>query len=246
MEGENSFQRYAWLKSEFLELETCVQTLKPESDSYLRANRVLFALKQELDSLRNSIAEKNAHIVDKLVKKYNHPNMESADFYQEAHEALLNAVDSYEPSFGVPFEAFAYMWIRKRLSHMVETEWGPVRIPDSVVNQCRKNKESTSICKYEMYEDVYTDKAPSPEEVLIRKSTRKYLQDCVRSMSSTIQKILHCRYLREHKCKSLEKVAKQCGMSREKTRLLEKDALKDIKSKLNKSKAFTSCRQTNR
>lgn len=242
MDDKPSFQKLTWVKNEINELESYLQNLEMDFQTKSRLLRILSSLKQERDNIRNAIAEAHINSAYKFARRYHHDNLDFEDFYQEAIQALLKATDSYDPSFGVPFEAYAYIWIRKTLSHMVESHAGPVRIPDSVIRANRKAKVPVHNCSYEPYEDTYKLDEPNAEEIHICRETKRFLTCCIDDLDDTRRKILLKRYF-TNKLMPLEDVAKECGISREQTRLLEKSTLQDLKKRIYSSK-ITSYRRT--
>ncbi|MCQ2122181.1 MAG: sigma-70 family RNA polymerase sigma factor [Fibrobacter sp.] len=234
---EKCFQRYIWYKTEILELESYIQTLDLDSETRAHVTRILTSLKQDRDTLRNAIAGEHAEFALRIARKYHHENMDLEDFFQEAHQALLKSIETYDPTYGVPFEAYAYIWIRKTLSHLVESECGLIRVPDSLVRQRRKDKQSPTVFTYECYEDRVSDGEPTPEEIQICRRTRDYLNACITNLDDTRRKILQKRYMSNKLIpNSLEEVARECGLTREKTRLLEKSALQRLTRYLEQSK----------
>lgn len=236
------FDKYSRTKIQIQDLETYIGALPKNSPARTSLSRAINTLQKEADKIRNQIAELETDFLKRIVSKYHNERLEKQDLFQEGYQALLKSIDTYDPTFGVPFEAYAYIWIRKSLSQMVETQTGPVRIPDSVVRANRKANAPVHGCSFEPYEDTYIIDEPNAEELHICRETKRFLTCCIDNLDDTRRKILLKRHF-TNKLIPLEEVAQEYGISREQTRLLEKSALQDIKKKLYYSKA-TSFRRT--
>ncbi|MCF0216000.1 MAG: sigma-70 family RNA polymerase sigma factor [Fibrobacteraceae bacterium] len=180
---------------------------KFETNAQCKMQSTLKNMLTEWEDTRNSIAESYLYLVKQIARKYSHDNVERQDFIQEGFQGLLRAIDTYEIAFSVPFESYSYVWIRKYMSHLVENE----------LKQLPVGPEDTEPVSQE----------PNPEEDLIRKQLEQYLHQCVNSLADVKQEIIQQHYFsREEKTPSLEAVGRRCGLSRERTRQLEKEALK--------------------
>ncbi|MCQ2090925.1 MAG: sigma-70 family RNA polymerase sigma factor [Fibrobacter sp.] len=198
--------------------------------------RYLRQICDEAIRLRNSLSQQYENLVYRLVRKYSHKNQDFLDLVQEGFTGLLRAVDTFDVTYGVPFEAYAITWIRKYLSQLVMYNSEVIRVPESQVKIHRIKKSGASITSIvdfsENMGDVI-DGTQNQEQKLIRTNTIGYLNECVDALKDDQRNIIRTRYFSESgKVESLEKVGRQCGYSRERTRQLEKGALQTLRKKM--------------
>lgn len=261
-----SFARLQTLREEIIDLGIYLETggKKPRLDSnrrfldflwniknnaysgfYLqkKENRALVHYLQEICNeaihLRNSLSQQYIYIVHRLVRRYGHRNQDYLDLVQEAFTGLLRAVDTFDVTFGVPFEAYATTWIRKYLNRLVVYNSEVVRIPESQGKNPRTQKNSLATNVVEFSDDMgdVADLSENPELHFIKTNTAGYLNECVDSLKDGQRNIIRTRYFSDNqKIPSLEKVGEQCGISRERTRQLELEALLTLEKKLDSSR----------
>lgn len=201
----------------------------------------------EWEMVRNALASRFMFLVKSVARKYGHPNQDFGDLVQEGAKGLLRALDSFDVEYGVPFEAYARLWIRKYLGKCVECDSEIVRIPESAVKRCRKKRRAAKendagvvtlsyvnevAGNLEFVSDYQiVDNRMNTEQRFCHQETLRFLNRCVQTLDSTSQKVLRLHYCPENK-PSLESVGKKCGYSREKTRKIEKRALKMLKNRM--------------
>ena len=186
--------------------------------------------------LRNRISQYYMYLVYRQVQRYGHKNQDYLDLVQEGSKGLLRAVDTFDVTFGVPFESYAITWIRKYLSQLVMYNSEVIRVPESRIKIHRTQKSGTSITSIvDLSEnmDHVIDGSQNQEQKLIRTNTVGYLNECVDALKDDQRNIIRTRYFSENgKVESLEKTGRLCGYSRERTRQLEKDALQTLEKKI--------------
>lgn len=200
----------------------------------------------EWESVRNVIAARYMPLVKSVARKYGHHNQDSSDLIQEGAKGMLRALDSYEVDRGVPFDAYARPWIQKYLSQCVECHSEVVRIPDSLAKRRRTlhdlesstltlsntaSRNPNFVCDLEI-----PDNRENPEQHFAHRETIRFLNQCVNNLDEDSRKVLQLHYGQE-KRPSLEQIGEKCGFSREKTRKIEKKALKSLAERI-KSRFF--------
>lgn len=206
---------------------------KPDNGGLVR---YLQQICDEAISLRNKLSQQYMPLVHRLVRRYGHRNQDYLDLVQEASTGLLRAVDTFDVTFGVPFEAYAITWIRKYLSQLVVYNSEVIRIPESRVKIRRIQKNATSIISMvdlsESMDDVVDD-SRNQEQQFVKTNTACYLNECIDTLKEGQRNIIRTRYFSaDGKIQSLEKVGEQCGFSRERTRQIEQDALTVLAKKM--------------
>jgi RNA polymerase sigma factor (sigma-70 family) len=71
-----------------------------------------------------------------LVKRYRHWSLDEADMFQTAMVAVINAIDRYDPSIGVPLGAYVTLSIKwelgSQIKKIVREDLRAGRLPDDV------------------------------------------------------------------------------------------------------------------
>lgn len=250
-----SFARLQTLREEIIDIGIYLETVgkKPRLDSnrrfldflwntknnayngaYLqnKENLALVHYLQEICNeaicLRNELSQQYVYLIYRLVRHYGHRNQEYLDLVQEGAKGLLRAVDTFDVSYGVPFEAYATTWIRKYLSSLVVYNSEVIRIPES--------HEKMAPMDFMSDTDALTDGSENQEQCFIKTNTENFLNQCVESLKEGQRNIIRTRYFSDDgKIQSLEKVGEQCGLSRERTRQLELEALLTLERKMEAS-----------
>lgn len=83
----------------------------------------------ERDALREQIIETNMPLARSLASRYRGKGEADDDLSQVALEALIHAVDRFDPAFGVPFAGFAVPTIRGELRRHFRDHGWDVRVP---------------------------------------------------------------------------------------------------------------------
>lgn len=261
-----SFARLQTLREEIIDLGIYLETggKKPRLDSnrrfldflwntknnayngvYLqkKENQALVRYLQQICNeaiyLRNHLSQQYMYMVHRLVRRYGHKNQDYLDLVQEAFTGLLRAVDTFDVTFGVPFEAYATTWIRKYLSRLVVYNSEVVRIPESQGKNLRTQKSSSTTNVVEFPDDMgdVIDGSENQEDSFIKVNTVAFLNDCVDALKDGQRNIIRTRYFSDsEKNQSFEKAGEQCGFSRERARQLELEALLTLEKKMDKSR----------
>lgn len=205
-------------------------------ENFLKLER-LRKLYVEWELLRRVVAEKYIGLVHFIARQYSHRNVEYGDLLQEGAKGLLRAIDCFDARRGVPFEKYAPYWIRRYLSLLVENNSEIIRIPESAVKRRRKMiYGQTNYLFFESLcgkngDELYAEERESPEEKLVRKNQGRLVLESVEKLSGPQKTILQLRYLGDIP-KTLERVGRECGCSREKVRILSTQALEKIRKKV--------------
>lgn len=81
---------------------------------------------------RDRLTESNLGLVHKIATKYASQRIHFEDLFQEGCIGLLKAIDKFDLDRGVPFGAYASLWIRQRIMlHMMQS-WRLVKNGSSI------------------------------------------------------------------------------------------------------------------
>lgn len=256
-----TFQHLVKLRSEIFELTSFLKVTDPAksvSDGYFFIKTRVYAFSPEYapyqtkmeaelkrlclewETCRKALSLQYQEIVPKVARKFFSSNDDLEDLCQEGQKGLLRAIDLYDPDFGVPFEAYATLWIKKFIRQMVTGCGGLIRLPDSTLKKNRKIYEKNNLPKYQaLGEDCFTVSDPNAEEIFITQETSRFLNEAINKLPPIKRQLINQRFLKSKK-KSLEKISQEIGLSRERVRQLETEALKSIKKKFEANDRRTS------
>jgi RNA polymerase sigma factor (sigma-70 family) len=130
--------------------------------------------------------------------------------YEEALQAgrigLWRAIQGYDPTRGTAFSTYAWVAIYRHIH--------------------RRAEELSRDTNVEVQELPISWVVPDPREELERKLNRSVLQDVVRQLPPRLHQVIVGRYgLRERPPCTLKALGKELGLSGERVRQLEQDAL---------------------
>ena len=79
-------------------------------------------------------------LVSSLARRFRSEGLDQTDLIQEGIVGLLRALDRYEPDRGVPFAAYATLWIRQSLQDARSDFIRPFRLPPKALRQLSQLK----------------------------------------------------------------------------------------------------------
>lgn len=79
-------------------------------------------------------------LVSSLARRFRSEGLDQTDLIQEGIVGLLRALDRYEPDRGVPFPAYATLWIRQSLQDARSDFIRPFRLPPKALRQLSQLK----------------------------------------------------------------------------------------------------------
>jgi RNA polymerase sigma-32 factor len=176
-------------------------------------------------------------LVRKEAKRYDSYGVPLDDRLQCANVGLIKAIDRFDPDKGFRLATYAVWWIRAELTDFVRSNFAPVIVPkgkpilagDSL-NAPLLNKDGES----DEHQDLLASDAADQEAVFVEAGEIGHLRD---RLSSITQKALNDREraIFEARCLSdkpptLESLAGQFGVSRERIRQIEVSALQKVEA----------------
>ena len=79
-------------------------------------------------------------LVSSLARRFRSEGLDQTDLIQEGIVGLLRALDGYEPDRGVPFAAYASLWVRQSLQDARSDFIRPFRLPPKALRQLSQLK----------------------------------------------------------------------------------------------------------
>jgi RNA polymerase sigma factor (sigma-70 family) len=92
-------------------------------------------------------------LVNAIARRYRTPGLDRADLVQEGCVGILRALRRFDPDRGVPFSAYAALWIRQALQELRSDFIRPLRVPPNALRQLAELKSE----HYRIYADEHRD-----------------------------------------------------------------------------------------
>ncbi len=89
---------------------------------------------------REAVIERMLPLVTALARRYRTEGLHQTDLVQEGIVGLLRALERFDPGRGVPFPAFATLWVRQALQEARSDFLRPFRLPPKALRQLSRLK----------------------------------------------------------------------------------------------------------
>jgi RNA polymerase sigma factor (sigma-70 family) len=131
---------HAQLEASFRQLERhAIAEGDPASLDRLARSRRLMA---EIERARSRMVLDNLHLVRQAVRRFPSTAIPVVDLVQEGYVGLLQAVDRFDPTRGIPFAGYAMWWIRRAVLEAFSQRSRLIRLPESLRGELRRMRRS--------------------------------------------------------------------------------------------------------
>ena len=196
----------------------------------LSDERALVAAVQAGDwNARSRLVVSNLSFVLAIARRYRGMQVPFEDLVAEGALGLLEASDRFDPAHGTRFITFATWWIRKRILLALDRRSGRTRrgSPPRVVPL------EADTGRLGLLERLPDPAAPDAERTFLRKELLAEVHRALRRLRPREREILRLRFgLDGEEPRSLVEAATVVGVSRERIRQIEWDALETLRLEL--------------
>ena len=134
------YRLHEQLEASFRRLEQHAVTQgDPQSLAILARARRLMSI---IEQARDRLVLDNLHLVPQVVRRFASTSIPVADLIQEGHVGLLQAVDRFDPTRGIPFAGYAVWWIRRAVLEAFSQRSRLTRLPESLRGDLRRMQRS--------------------------------------------------------------------------------------------------------
>ncbi|MEJ2748691.1 MAG: sigma-70 family RNA polymerase sigma factor [Anaerolineae bacterium] len=203
------------------------------------------------DAARAHLIRANTRLVVSIAKKYRGRGLQFLDLIQEGNVGLMKAVEKYDYRRGNRFSTYATWWIRQAVTRALANHGRTIRIPahrrrnrqnmelpaDRVRWMLRTSRQPVHLERpvgdesdAELGDFIEDVEAPPPAEAVANQMLTEELGDILDQLTPREARILRLRYgLQDGESRTLKEVGEMFGLSRERIRQLEKEALRKLR-----------------
>jgi RNA polymerase sigma factor (sigma-70 family) len=102
---------------------------------------------------REELIERMLPLVNSIARAYRTARLEHADLVQQGCVGVLRALSGFDPGRGVPFPAYAALWVRQALQELRSDFIRPLRLPPKALRQLAQLKAE----HYRIYAEEHRD-----------------------------------------------------------------------------------------
>lgn len=106
----------------------------PESEQQQMREKMEVVSRQAIDAM-NELVEGNLRLVISIARRYSCAIVPLSDLVQEGNIGLMRAVESFEYKLGHRFSTYASYWVRQAISHAINAQSRPIRMPVNILRQ---------------------------------------------------------------------------------------------------------------
>jgi len=195
---------------------------------------------------REEIIVRNLRFVVKWAHKHTGYGLPLEDLVQEGNIGMLTAIDKFDTSRNVRFLTYAVHWIRaKMMLYVFHNFFLTKRFTTQEIKSrfFREFKYFLSMKEVSLnvpvgdgpheFMDFISDAEDGPEELLMKKEAILYVRECIERSTNNERnrQIIHRRLLSDEP-DTLQEIASDFGLSRERIRQIEQKMLENVKDEL--------------
>lgn len=193
---------------------------------------------------RDIIIQNNLRLVTSIAKNYLNMGLSFDDLIQEGNIGLIYAVDTFDLKYNNKLSTYATWWIRHHITRALSNSSRIIRIPAAIVESKKEIEiqEPISIdtpisdTGEDTYQDIIVDKTEySLEDKILLEELAAELQIVLSTLSAREKEIIEKRFgLNGFLPQTLDDIGLSIGISKERIRQIERDALRKLRHPMRK------------
>ncbi len=210
--------------------------------------------RQQVKRLRDRILMHNQRLVIRLAHKKFPTGMEHSDLIMEGNLGLMRAVDLFDPRKNYRFSTYAHFWIDQAISLAMKQKSHTVRTPLSALNRAWQEQRDAQSAAREAGENdtLIPTQYPTQREALslddpdnqesfaledqrsehpgLQIDAKRLVDQLTRELPERLSQVIALRYgINQRDAVGYREIADQLGVSRERARQLEQEALRKLR-----------------
>jgi RNA polymerase nonessential primary-like sigma factor len=207
---------------------------------------------------RQQLVEHHLGLVVMMAKRYLGSGMPLLDLIEEGNLGLIAASTKFDPELGHRFSTYAKWWIRQSIEMALMTQLRLVRLPihlsRSIKQAARKQKQEqpqqangsgapagvsadmVALLDNDdrdagaLIDELPAENEDGPEALLSVDQQRLQLQRVMAELNAKEQRVIQARFgLQQDEPRTLDDIARELGLSCERIRQIEKEALQKLR-----------------
>ena len=184
---------------------------------------------------RERMINANLRLVVTIAHDYANLGLPLLDLIAEGNIGLTKAVERFDPTKGAKLSTYAMWWIKQAIKRALADQGKTIRVPVHLGEKLAKMRRVTLQMSDELGELIGDEETQTPFELLRDKDLRNEMDGLLEVLDDREKKIISQRFgLDGGRPKTLENVAKNFGITRERIRQLQNIAVAKLHRALSK------------
>jgi RNA polymerase primary sigma factor len=184
---------------------------------------------------RENIISSYLRFVVHLAKKYRNRGLDFADLIQEGSNALIRALDRFNPAAGKRFIAYAAPWIQGAMIQAIYDQSCLIRVPQYLQKDVSGEHGTFPIVEFFNGFDDVTSHYRTPETEFIYNERKRELKKAIDTLGEREKFVIKSRYFEPETAagaegQTLAALSEKLGVSHQRVAQIEKTALKKMET----------------
>jgi RNA polymerase nonessential primary-like sigma factor len=207
-------------------------------------------------SAQQQLVEHHLGLAVMMAKRYLSSGMPLLDLIEEGNVGLVTAASKFDPELGYRFSTYAKWWIRQSIEMALMTQLRVVRLPINLSRSIKQAARQQMLAQPAvdgaapvsvspdmvalldnddrdsgaMIDELPAEKNASPEALLVADQQRLQLHRMMAVLTAKEQRVIQARFgLHQSEPRTLDDIAAEFGLSCERIRQIEKEALQKLR-----------------
>ena len=191
---------------------------------------------------RQRMIESNLRLVVKIARRYMNRGLPLLDLIEEGNLGLIHAVKKFDPERGFRFSTYATWWIRQTIERAIMNQTRTIRLPIHVVKEIERMKGlNERVCsanapvgqdgERSLLDTIPDDDHHEPSLQLQGEDLNSAVEKWLDCLSEKQRAVVERRFgIHGFERATLEQVGAEIGVTRERVRQIQMDALARLRS----------------